>query len=200
MKKYRSDISVRPPVKGTLLNQTTPLSQDAVPATWPKVRVVNTDVDMRIDREGVWHCYGSPIQRKELVCLFASVLTRNAAGEYWLITPTEMCAVEVEDVPFLAVELFSGGAGRARIISLRSNVDEIVSVDNDHPLYVIKDPETGEPSPYLILRDGIEARLTRSVFYELVDLGVEEDIDGEPFFGVWSSGSFFALGKLDRNS
>ncbi len=154
---------------------------------------------MRIDREGVWYYHGSPIRRKELVCLFASVLTRNEAGEYWLITPSEMCVVEVEDVPFLAVELFSGGADREQIISLRSNVDEIVSVDNDHPLYVIDDPETGEPSPYLILRDGMEARLTRSVFYELVALGLEEDIDGELFFGVWSSGSFFPLGKLDGN-
>ncbi len=161
------------------------------------MRVVCTDVDMRIDRDGVWYYHGSPIQRKELVCLFASVLTRNDAGEYWLVTPAEMCVVEVEDVPFLAVELFAGGTGREQIISLRSNVDEIVSVDNDHPLYVIDDPETGEPSPYLIVRDGIEARLTRSVFYELVDMGLEENIDGESFFGVWSSGSFFPLGKLD---
>lgn len=169
-------------------------------AAAPRMRVVCEDVDMRIDREGVWYYHDSPIRRKELVCLFASVLTRNEAGEYWLITPSEICSVEVEDVPFLAVELFFSGAGREQIISLRSNVDEIVSVDNDHPIYVIDNPETGEPSPYLILRDGIEARLTRAVFYELVNMGTEEDIDGVPFFGVWSRGSFFPLGKLDGAS
>jgi hypothetical protein len=161
------------------------------------IRVVCDDMDFRIDRDGVWYYHDSPIRRKELVCLFASVLTRNEAGEYWLVTPAEMCIVEVEDAPFLAVELFRGGAGREQIISMRSNVDEIVSVDNDHPLYVSEDPQTGEPSPYLVLRQGIEARLTRSVFYELVDLGLEEDIDGEALFGVWSTGSFFPLGRLD---
>jgi len=170
------------------------------PAPPPKMRVVCDDLDMRVDREGVWYYQGSPIRRKELVCLFASVLTRNEAGKYWLITPSEICNVEVEDVPFLAVELFFSGSGREQVISLRSNVDEIVSVDNDHPIYVIDDPEMGEPSPYLVLREGIEARLTRAVFYELVDMGVEEQIDGEIFFGVWSRGFFFPLGKLDGHS
>lgn len=197
MKKYPSDTGAGQNNSGTHNNPQESGPHQKHLASPPTVRVVCNDMDMRIDREGVWYYHGSPIRRKELVCLFASVLTRNQAGEYWLITPSEMCVVEVEDVPFLAVELFSGGVDREQIISMRSNVDEIVSVDNDHPLYVVDDPETGEPSPYLVLREGIEARLTRSVFYELVDLGMEEDIGGQLFFGVWSSGSFFPLGKLD---
>ncbi len=190
MKKYPSDT-------GAIRNgtQTAPGDKGFVPP--PRMRVVCDDMDMRIDREGVWHYHNSPIRRKELVCLFASVLTRNEAGEYWLVTPSEICSVEVEDVPFLAVELFFSGSGRQQVISLRSNVDEIITVDNDHPIYVIDNPETGEPSPYLILRGGIEARLTRAVFYELVNMGTEQDIDGGRFFGVWSRGSFFPLGTLD---
>ncbi len=163
-------------------------------------RVIYETLDIRIDRSGVWYYRGSPIRRKELVCLFGSVLHRDEDGGYWLITPTEMGPIEVEDAPFLAVELYACGNDGAQTLSLRSNVDEVVSVDADHPLRVEHDPETGEPSPYLHLRDGIEARLTRSVFYELVGLGVEETIEGQRRFGVWSNGRFFVLGSLDADS
>jgi len=160
-------------------------------------RVVCEDLDMRIDRDGVWYYHGSAIRRKELVCLFASVLTRDEDGRYWLVTPNEIGLVRVEDAPFIAVEMFNAGSGREKMISLRTNVDEIVTVNDDHSLHVVTNPETGEPSPYVRLREGIKARVARSVYYELVAQGVEEEIDGQLFFGVWSSGSFFALGKLE---
>lgn len=152
---------------------------------------------MRIDRDGVWYYHGSAIRRKELVCLFASVLTRDEDGRYWLVTPNEIGLVRVEDAPFIAVEMFEAGSGREKMISLRTNVDEIVTINNEHSLHVVTNSETGEPSPYVRLREGIEARVARSVYYELVAQGVEEEIDGQLFFGVWSSGSFFALGKLE---
>lgn len=163
-------------------------------------RVVYDTLDIRIDRSGVWYYRGSPIRRKELVCLFSSVLHRDEDGGYWLITPAELGPIDVEDAPFLAVELYAGGDGREQILSMRSNVDELVTVDDEHPLRVEHDPNTGEPSPYLHLHGGIEARITRSVFYELVGLGVEETIDGQRRFGVWSSGRFFVLGSLDADS
>jgi len=169
----------------------------AVTPMSPQGRVVCDDLDMRIDRDGVWHYDGSVIRRKELVCLFASVLTRDEDGRYWLVTPNEIGLVEVEDAPFIAVEMFDAGSGREQMISLRTNVDEIVTVNDEHSLHVVTNPETGEPSPYVRLREGIEARVARSVYYELVARGVEEEIGGQIFFGVWSSGSFFALGKLD---
>lgn len=178
----------------------------AVPAIADKVpaagagRVIYETLDIRIDRSGVWYYRGSPIRRKELVCLFGSVLHRDENGGYWLITPTEMGPIEVEDAPFLAVELYACGEGPAQVLSLRSNVDEVVTVDADHPLRVDHDPQSGEPSPYLHLRDGIEARLTRSVFYELVGLGMEEMVDGQRRFGVWSCGRFFVMGSLDDGS
>ncbi len=158
------------------------------------------DLEISIDRNGVWHYQGSPIPRKEMVCLFASTLTRDADGVYWLVTPSEMGRIEVEDVPFLAVELFASGAGREQVLSFRTNVDEVLPIDDDHPLEVHTDPETGEPKPYVQVREGIHARLLRSVYYEVVALGLEEKIDGEPFYGVWSDGSFFVMGRLDQDA
>jgi len=158
------------------------------------------DVDIRIDRGGTWFYHGSPIGRKELVRLFASVLSRDTAGEYWMITPAEKCRIQVEDVPFVAIELSISGQGRGQILSFRTNVDDTVTVDEEHPLHVIHHAESGEPSPYVHVRGGLDARLSRAVYYELVGLGVEEDIDGERHYGVWSSGVFFPLGQLDTSS
>ena len=162
--------------------------------------VLRGDLDMRIDRASIWYYHGSPIGRKELVRLFSSALTRDKAGEYWLITPTKKGRIRVEDAPFLAVELFPDGGGRDQVISFRTNIDEIVIMDEAHPLDVVANPKNGGPSPYLTVRGGLTARIARSVYYELVDLGEEQDRDGERVFGVWSSGTFFFLGKLDGAS
>jgi len=172
---------------------------DTLPVA-PDGRTVCGDLDIRIDRSGVWHYRGSPIPRKDMVCLFASTLTRDAAGGYWLVTPAEMGRIEVDDAPFLAVELFVAGAGRDQILSVRTNVDEIVTIDDGHPLDVQTDPATGEPSPYVTVRDGICARLSRPVYYEVVARGLEEKIDGTQFYGVWSSRQFFVIGRLDDES
>jgi uncharacterized protein len=156
------------------------------------------DLDIRIDRDGSWYYHGSLITRKELVCLFASVLTRDEAGDFWLITPTEMGRIEVEDAPFIAVEMFVGGLGNEQHLSFRTNVDTIVSVDSDHPIHMVTNGNTGESTPYLTVSPGMEARIARSVYYEMVDLAVEEKVDGEPMFGVWSTGTFFAMAAVDE--
>jgi hypothetical protein len=153
---------------------------------------------MRIDRNGVWYHQGSPIGRKELVRLFSTVLRRDEAGDYWLITPAEIGRIEVEDAPFMAIELITSGTGADQIISLRTNVDKIVTVDGDNPIRCDIEPETGEPSPYLVMDGGVEARIARAVYYELVALGAEEEHNGETSFGIRSSGVFFTLGKLDQ--
>jgi hypothetical protein len=182
--------------RGTDDNRPAPFLHPLPPET-PGGRVHRGILNIRIDRDGVWYYEGSPINRKSLVCLFASVLTRDASGAYWLITPAEMGRIDVEDAPFIAVELFTAGAGRDQILSVRTNVDEIVTIDNDHPVTVATNPNSGEPSPYVTLRPGIEARLSRSVYYQLVDLGVEADREGAHMFGVWSSGCFFPLGSTE---
>ena len=170
---------------------------DTVAPARPQGRVLCSDINIRIDREGVWYYDDSAISRKELVCLFASVLARDAAGRFWLVTPAEISPVQVEDAPFLGVELFAAGVGEALILTVRTNIDELVTIDDAHPLNVTFDPVSGEPSPYVRVRPGLTARLNRPVYYALVDHGVEREVDGETVFGVWSRGSFFALGRLD---
>lgn len=156
------------------------------------------DLGLRIDRDGRWFYHGSPIDRKEMVCLFASVLQRRPDGSYWLVTPDEMGTIQVDDVPFLAVEMFTCHCGRDKVVSFRTNMDELVTVDACHPLRMAPCGDNGEPVPYVMVRDGLEARLTRSVYYELVAQGYEEIVDGQKMFGLWSRGSFFPLGRLEE--
>lgn len=135
-----------------------------------------------------------------MVCLFASLLERRDDGSFWLVTPFESGRIDVEDAPFLAVEMFIHGGGRDMVISFRTNVDELVTLDADHPLLVRHDPTIGSLVPYVTVRDGLEARLTRAVYYELVAHGFEEKINGEATYGVWSSGTFFPMGRPDQES
>ncbi len=127
------------------------------------------DIGMRIARDGLWHYRGSPIGRPALVRLFASALRREADGGYWLVTPAERCRVEVEDAPFLAVALGVEGAGRRQRLIFRTNLDEFVTAGPDHPLRV-ETAADGEPAPYIVVRDRLEAKIARSVFYDLVEL------------------------------
>jgi hypothetical protein len=152
------------------------------------------DLDMRIARNGTWFYRGSPIGRLPLVKLFASVLHREADGRYWLITPAERGRIEVEDVPFLVVALTVEGEGRDQQLIFRTNLDEFVTAGPDNPLRV-ETAASGEPSPYILIRDALEARLAHAVFYDLVELGIEEQVGDTRQFGVWSRGAFFWLGE-----
>jgi uncharacterized protein len=162
-------------------------------ASAPQV-IDHGDFAIRIARDGTWYYRGSAIDRRPLVKLFASVLRREADGRYWLVTPAERGRIEVDDVPFLAVSLTAIGCGRQQRLIFVTNLDEIVTAGPDHPLR-IDTPESGETVPYILVRDGIEARLSRTVFYDLVELGTEERIAGARAFGVWSDGVFFRLGE-----
>ena len=154
------------------------------------------DIDMRIDHNGTWYYHGSPIGRQELVKLFASVLKRDESGDFWLITPVEKARIQVEDAPFIAVELFKEGSGQDQKLTIRTNIDEFVTLDSEHPLEVEFDPKTKEPAPYVTLRSGIRARLSRPVYYEVVELGEEALHEHDVFYGIWSCNTFFPLGKL----
>jgi len=154
-----------------------------------------------IRRDGTWLYRGSPIVRKELVCLFASVLRREADGSFWLQTPAERGRIEVEDAPFVAVELDWGGCGRDQHLTFRTNTDQLVTAGPEHPIRVAHDLLTCEPTPYIQIRAGagssaIEARIGRSVYYELVALAVPHMVRCRRMLGVWSCGCFFALGEM----
>ena len=151
-------------------------------------------LEMRIARDGTWFYRGSPIGRLPLVKLFASVLRREADGRYWLVTPAERGSIEVDDVPLLAVAVTVEGEGRGQQLIFRTNLDEFVTAGPDNPLRV-ETAASGEPAPYILVRDGLEARLARPVFYELVELGTEEPVGETTQFGVWSKGKFFRLGE-----
>ena len=161
------------------------------------------DLPYLIKRDGTWLYRGSPIGRKELVCLFSSVLKRDATGEYWLETPAERGRIQVEDTPWLAVELNWGrcGSGTHQCLTFRTNVDQVVTAGPDHPIRVAHNALTCEPTPYIHIRDGLgsrplEARIGRAVYYELVALAVPGCAAGRKCLGVWSSGIFFPLGDL----
>ena len=153
------------------------------------------DFDIRIARDGTWFYQGSPIGRKALVKLFARVLRREPDGGYWLVTPVERGRVIVDDAPFVAVEFAASGAGHAQVLNFRTNVDEWVEAGRDHPIRVSHAPDGGGPSPYILVRDRLEALIVRSVYYPLVELAVERQDDGKAVLGVWSKQTFFPLGS-----
>ena len=159
------------------------------------------DFEMRIAKDGVWYHQGTPIKRLPLVKLFASALLKEQDDSYWLVTPVEKGMIEVEDAPFLAVEVECVTSNENESFktdfSFRTNLDEFVICGPENPLRVNIDPKTQEPNPYILVRDGLEAKITRSVFYELIDVANERIIDGKRFLGIWSKGTFFRLGQID---
>ncbi len=144
--------------------------------------------DMRIARDGTWFHQGSPIGRIAMVRLFSTILRREPDGSHVLVTPVEKLDIDVEDAPFVAVELKREGEGAAMNLAFRLNTDELVSADADHGLRV-EQREDG-PRPYLQVRGGMEALIVRSVYNELAEIALSNDSDPP---GVWSRGAFFPM-------
>ena len=180
------------------------MSMDKIPAANGLPFPVGDDrpdeqYDMRIARDGTWFYHGSPIGRIALVKLFATVLRRDDAGDFWLITPAERGRITVEDVPFIAVEVQAEGKGEAQTLSFRTNLDEWVTAGPDHPIRVAGEAELSDaPVPYILIRDRLEARIGRAVFYELVGLAEERQTPQGIELGVWSGRTFFPLGRLSE--
>ena len=143
---------------------------------------------MRIGRDGTWFHDGRPITRPAMVRLFSTVLRRQPDGRHVLVTPVEKLDIDVESTAFRAVEMHREGEGRAQRIAFRLNSGDAVILGPDHPLRIVC-TETG-PSPRLLVRHGLEAELTRAVYYEVAELALA---GGETPPGVWSDGHFFAL-------
>ncbi|WP_099244636.1 DUF1285 domain-containing protein [Pelagimonas phthalicica] len=146
------------------------------------------DLDMRIARDGTWYYLGTPIGRIELVRLFSSIL-RKDGEDYFLVTPVEKVGITVDDAPFVAVDFDVTGDGTEQVLTFHTQVDDVAIAGADHPIRVQRDPETGEPSPYVLVRANLEALIDRKSFYRLVELGTHND----GWFGVWSSGQFFPI-------
>ena len=150
------------------------------------------DLDMRIARDGTWFYQGTPIGRAPLVKLFANILKREG-DKYFLVTPVEKVGLRVDDVPFVAVDFDVAGDGAEQAVTFVTNVGDRATAGPDHPLRVVRDAATGEPSPYVLIRAGLEARIDRKSFYRMVELCSDEVLDGVVWFGLRSGGAFFPV-------
>jgi uncharacterized protein len=150
------------------------------------------DLDIRIARDGTWFYLGTPIGRPALVKLFSNIL-KMEGDRYFLVTPVEKVGITVEDAPFVAVDFTIEGSQDTQAVTFETQVGETVTAGPMHPIRVVRDPESGEPSPYVMVRNGLEALIDRKSFYRLVDLGVHKDHEGERWFGLWSGGRFFPI-------
>jgi uncharacterized protein len=165
------------------------------------------DLDMRIASDGTWFYMGTPIGRPALVRLFSTILKREG-GKHFLVTPVEKVGIQVDDAPFLAVEMQKecdaqqegGGqeeAGRGTLLRFRTNVDDWVNCDSHHRLR-FEPAADGGLAPYLHVRAGLWAKVTRALYYDLVDMGEERMVDGREMFGVTSAGEFFPMADAEQ--
>ena len=150
------------------------------------------DLDMRIARDGTWFYLGTPIGRAPLVRLFSTIL-RKDGDDYFLVTPVEKVGITVDDAPFVAVDFEISGEGDQQTLIFETNVGDFAKASRDHPIRVVRDADTGEPSPYVLVRSNLEALIDRKSFYRLVDIGSHHQTDGTSWFGVWSAGAFFPV-------
>lgn len=151
------------------------------------------DIGLAIGADGSWSYRGSPIARVGLVKLFASVLRYDEDGQHYLVTPVEKIAIDVEDAPFLAVEMRLQGDGSGQIMSLRTNLDDWIDVGSEHPLRFAVDLPDQAFKPYVLVRGRLEARLTRALVYDLIELAVSGEGPDSAVPGVWSGDVFFPL-------
>ncbi|MGO9701136.1 MAG: DUF1285 domain-containing protein [Xanthobacteraceae bacterium] len=155
------------------------------------------DLDMRIAADGTWFYLKTPIGRPALVKLFASVLKREG-DKYFLVTPVEKCGIQVDDAPFLAVELNVEGLTDGQVLNFRTNVDDWVCCGPEHALRFEPETGTGGLKPYLHVRRDLWAKVTRTLFFDLVELGEEREVEGRAMFGVMSKGTFFPMAPADQ--
>lgn len=156
------------------------------------------DIGLRIGADGTWYFQESPIGRKALVRLFATILRKDDDGKHYLVTPVEKIEVGVADAPFLAVEMVTPVAEEKNApLIFRTNVGDEVVAGREHPLRFEHDGENGGVKPYILVRGALEALVTRALMYDLIELGVCAQVDGKDMFGVRSGDSFFPIAPAD---
>ena len=155
------------------------------------------DIDIFINRRGEWFHEGSRFERPALVKLFASILRRDPDGAHYLLTPVEKWRIRVEDAPFVITELQVSGSGAEQSLTVTTNLGDQFAINTDHPLWLTEDPLSDEPTPYVRVRDRLDALLSRPVYYQLAELAQAHQLDGQPCFGVFSQGAFFKLSDAE---
>jgi len=157
----------------------------------------SVDIDIRIDGNGLWHYQGSLIRRHRISKLFSTVL-RLEGDNYYLVTPPVKYRITVDDVPFSAVEMNTLGENENQKLFFRTNMDDVVLADSDHPIEIKVNTRTHGPLPYIEVRDGLKAKIVRSVYYALTDLLVvfPSCPAGQSRYGIYSSNTFFEFGEI----
>jgi hypothetical protein len=156
------------------------------------------DIDMEIRADGTWFYMGTPIGRPALVRLFSTVLRRDEDEKTYLVTPVEKIGIRVVDAPFLAVEMTVSEDEGDQLLTFRTNVGDVVRVGPGNPLRFVITGETDQLKPYLLVRGRLEALVNRAVTYDLLALGEEIEIDGEPMYAIRSAGEVFPVMPMAR--
>ncbi len=192
MRKQKDDQKVIKPTADSIAQSAQAVSKKGPPPVHLWNPPFCGDLDMRIARDGTWFYMGTPIGRMPLVKLFSSII-RKDGDDYFLVTPVEKVGITVDDAPFLGIDYEVEGSGKDQVITFTTQVDDTAVAGPENPIRVVRDPETGEPSPYVLVRANLEALIDRKSFYRLVDIGEHAEFEGEKWFGVWSKGVFFPI-------
>ena len=155
------------------------------------------DLDMRIAADGSWHYQGTPILRDRMVRLFSTILRKDDDGRTYMVTPQEKYGIAVDDAHFTIVEMEIVDAGPNQRLLMRTNLDEVIAIDHDHPIRFEPTDEEGGIKPYVRVRGNLEGLVNRAIFYDLTEIGVVESHQGADWFGVWSSGTFWPMALAD---
>ena len=154
------------------------------------------DIDMTISKSGKWYYNGSEIKRPAMVKLFSSILRLETDNSYYLVTPVEKVRIQVEDAPFVAVAITKEQSEGINTVTFRTNLNDEIVLSKENPLS-IEIKKNDEPSPYITVRNNLRALISRSVFYELVDLAETIPIDGVPYLAIKSQGEIFKIHKVE---
>jgi hypothetical protein len=170
------------------------------PRSLPPVHLWNPphcgDIGLAIRRDGVWTQDGVRFTREKLVRLFSTILRRDPDG-FYLVTPHEKVVVRVEDAPFIGIRLDHTHVDGQSAILVTTNVGDVTHVDQEHPLRITSDPRSGEPAAYVRVRSGLEARLSRPAWYDLVAAAQRDPANGQ--MTVWSGGQGYPLGRGEED-
>ena len=154
------------------------------------------DIDMTISKSGKWYYMGSEIKRPAMVKLFSGILRLESDNSYYLVTPVEKVRIQVEDAPFVAVAITKERSEGVNTVTFRTNLNDEIVLSKENPLS-IEIKKNDEPSPYITVRNNLRALISRSVFYELVDLAETIPIDGVPYLAIKSQGEIFKIHKVE---
>ncbi|WP_263079189.1 DUF1285 domain-containing protein [Endozoicomonas sp. Mp262] len=151
------------------------------------------DIDIRILSDGSWLYMGTAIDRVSMVRLFSTVLKRDEDGSFYLVTPVEKVRIQVDDAPFVAISV----ERREDKLYFLTNVGDQCVLGEHHGLWVLEEPVSGEPKPYIRVRDNLDALINRNTFYQLIDMAEEKQINGKCHLVISSSEHFYSLGSIE---